>query len=304
MNKQLRSALYGALVGDALGVPYEFHYFDIPTLDEIEMTPPANFRRSHAMVPPGTYSDDGALMLALAESLYIVPTLDTHDFATRMLAFMQTGMYAVDNVLFDIGFQTRQGLQAFANGAPPTAAGPNAEENNGNGSLMRVLPVAFLPVSNALTVEIAMRQSLPTHGHPRSQIACAMYALIAKGLIKGKEFNQARDDAGAYMLETFLHKWEEEISLFLDDERKDGEGTGYVVDTYWSAIDVIEETETYEECVQYAIALGNDTDTTACVAGGLAGLIYGYDAIPQRWLDALRGKLFIESVIDRFESIL
>lgn len=304
MNPKLRSAIYGALVGDALGVPYEFHYFDIPTLDEIEMQPPATFRRSHNTVPIGTYSDDGALMLALMDSLCVVPTLDAHGFAERMLSFMQTGQYAVDNVLFDIGFQTQQALQEFQAGTPATLCGGRDERDNGNGSLMRVLPVAFLGVSDLLTIDIAMQQSLPTHGHIRSQIACAIYALIAKGLIAGKTLDKARDHAGGLVLDTFIHKHEEEVSMFLDDERKPGTGTGYVLDTYWSVIDVLEETDSYEDAVKYAIALGNDTDTTACVAGGLAGIMYGYEAIPQRWRDVMRGTDKVEEILSRFASVL
>lgn len=295
----IRGALYGALVGDALGVPYEFHLFDIPARVNIEMQPPVGFRRSHIDTPIGTYSDDGALMLALMDSLTDFESLHLVDFATNMVGFMNRGSYAVGERIFDIGFQTRQGLKEFEAGTHPSKSGPKDERDNGNGSLMRVLPVAFLIVSDEETIRIAMEQSLPTHGHIRSQLVCALYALVAKNVLAGLPLLDSLN-AAMNSMEALDSEHHDELELIYNAGDKLGEGTGYVVDCFWSAFDCLRNTGSYEECVQAAVWLGNDTDTTACVAGGLAGAYYGFYAIPKRWRDVLRGKDLVEHILKRY----
>jgi ADP-ribosyl-[dinitrogen reductase] hydrolase len=81
------------------------------------------------------------------------------------------------------------------------------------------------------------------------------------------------------------------------------QGSGYVVDSLWSAIRCVLATSDYEGCVRSAIALGNDTDTTACIAGGLAGIFYGEHGIPDRWRSALNGKVIVEDLLSRLARI-
>ena len=105
--------LYGLLIGDALGVPYEFHRpQDIPPYGEIEMTPPPGFRRAHRGVPPGTWSDDGAQALCLLESLAVCGRFSLEDFSRRLSDWYQSGAWAVDGVVFDVGIQTGEALSA------------------------------------------------------------------------------------------------------------------------------------------------------------------------------------------------
>ncbi|MFL5446323.1 MAG: ADP-ribosylglycohydrolase family protein, partial [Myxococcales bacterium] len=100
---RMEGGILGLLVGDALGVPYEFHGpTEIPASDDIEMDPPPDFRRSHAGTPPGTWSDDGAQALALLASLLERGRLDLDDFAARLLAWFERGEYAVDDRVFDV----------------------------------------------------------------------------------------------------------------------------------------------------------------------------------------------------------
>ena len=125
-HERLEGAILGLLVGDALGVPYEFYDpRDLPAPAELEMTPPAGFRRAHAGVPPGTWSDDGAQALALLASLLERGKLDLDDFGRRLVQWYETGYMAVDNIVFDIGVQTSQAIWAMLAGAPAQTAGPN-----------------------------------------------------------------------------------------------------------------------------------------------------------------------------------
>ncbi len=288
----MAGGLWGQLVGDACGVPYEFHAAaEIPPFASIEMSPPAGFRRSHRGVPVGTYSDDGAQALCLLASLLDRGALDPADFARRVVAWYEDGYLAVDGQVFDCGVQTGQAIRALMGGAAPLEAGPVSEQANGNGSLMRVLPLALW--HQGLDVELvrdAHRQSSVTHGHPRSQVCCALYCLWARRILEEDPEPWKTAVEGLREIYDGDVKWLGELEFHVrPDDLSPGRGSGYVVDCLRSARWAVEQGG-YEEVIRASIALGNDTDTTACVAGGIAGLRDGLDAIPIRWREALRGQ--------------
>ena len=305
VTDRLAGGLIGLLVGDALGVPYEFHPPDrLPPLAEIEFVPSVGFRRAHYGTPPGTWSDDGAQALALLASLLDRGRLDLDDFARRLLAWADHGEYAVDGRVFDIGGQTSRAFARLRAGVPPTEAGPSGEWENGNGSLMRVLPLALWHTgSDAVLVADAQRQSLPTHGHPRSQVCCALYCLWARRI-----FQDAADpwrEAVATLRALYVPASRERAELedhVRPDEAPGGKGSGYVVDCLNSARLAV-GAGCYEDVVKAAVALGNDTDTTACVAGGIAGLRDGVEAIPRRWCEALRGQEVVIPLLQRLIAV-
>ena len=289
------------LVGDALGVPYEFKRpSQLPPLEQIEMTPPAGFRRTHAGVPVGTWSDDGAQMLALLTSLVECGRLDLDDLGARFLSWLRTGAYTPDGQVFDIGIQTREALDNLARGAAAEEAGPRGERKNGNGSLMRVLPIAlWCEGDDAELVDLAMRQSLVTHGHLRSQLCCALYTLWARRTIERTRdpWRDAVDALRSLYPFGSQERTELDEKICPDDERHPN-GGGYVVDCLHSARWAVAQ-GSYEKVVKHAVALGEDTDTTACVAGGIAGLRDGAGAIPERWRSALLGMEIVTPLIDQ-----
>lgn len=295
---RLRGCLLGLLVGDALGVPYEFHGPEsIPSHSDIEMTPPTGFDRAHAGVPPGTWSDDGAQALALLDALLRDRDLDLHALAINLLDWARDGKFTPDGKVFDIGLQTQRAFQALTSGAAPAAAGPADERDNGNGSLMRCLPVLMVAPSRDSAIALSFKQSMITHGHIRAQLCCALCCLTGMGILEGQSAPDAVRAAEDELLGRYAGLVEEaELKIVLDGRFYPPQGSGYVVDSFWSAIHCLLSTRSYEDCVKRAIALGNDTDTTAAIAGGLAGLLYGEAAIPNRWLAALRGKKLVESL--------
>ena len=304
-NERFRAGLYGLLIGDALGVPYEFHdAADLPPESEIEMTPPRGFRRAHRSVPPGTWSDDGAQALCLLESLVHDRALDLADFSRRLLAWYERGHMTPDGQVFDVGIQTSRALDELRHGADPASAGPRGERDNGNGALMRCLPVVFVAASDDEAVRLAMRQGLVTHGHLRSQLCCALYALIARRLLQGVDTREALAQAEAELRGRFegAGAAAAEMERVLDARREPARGSGYVVDSLWSAVDCLLNTADVETCLRRAVALGNDTDTTAAIAGGLAGLAHGFHAIPSRWVDALRGRAKADALLEALSS--
>ncbi len=290
----------GLLVGDALGVPYEFHAASaIP--EPIEYMPPLGFRRAHAGVPPATYSDDGAQALALLDSLLTRGRLDVDDLAARIVAWYARGDYAVDGRVFDVGTQTSEAIRALRAGVPALEAGPRDERKNGNGALMRVLPLALVHSGpDAALVADAEAQSQITHGHAQSRTASALYCLWARRLLEGEA------DAWGAAVEALrsIAPLGDERRVVLDallapEPRIPGRGSGWVVDTVRSARDVLEAHTDYADVVRAAIRLGDDTDSTAAVAGGLAGVRAGETAIPARWRDALRGRELIDPLVER-----
>ncbi len=284
LPERLEGAVYGHLCGDALGVPYEFT--PAAAIGEVEW-------RGHGTYdqPPGTWSDDGALMLALLDSL-LDCGFDTADQARRALAWREEGAYAPGGLVFDIGNATSAALRALRSGAPAEEAG--AVEAQGNGSLMRILPVALVcrAEDDDALAEKAVRASRVTHGSAEAQIACALYVLIVRRMLLGdrdrartltsrwaacapgwsgrdcRARRRPREPAAAVgVLDAFV-AW------------SGRSGRGRVVDSFWSAWDAFAAAGDYEAAVTGAVTFGNDTDTTAAIAGGLAGAYFGIEAIP------------------------
>jgi ADP-ribosyl-[dinitrogen reductase] hydrolase len=300
-QERISGGLIGLLVGDALGVPYEFHPPQaIPPFAQIEFDPPANFRRSYPDILPGTWSDDGAQALCLLASVLTCRCLDPEDLGFRLLSWYEHGLFAVDNRVFDVGIQTSKALNALRSGVPADRAGPAEERSQGNGSLMRVLPLALWHRgSDEALVRDARMQSRVTHGHVRVQLCCALYCLWARRIMQQVEAPWA--DAVATLRRLCAEEIEAiaELDGFIrPDEPPKGTGTGYAVDCLHSARWAVEQGD-YEQVVKAAIALGEDTDTTACVAGGIAGLRDGIGAIPDRWRHNLRGQELVEPLLER-----
>lgn len=297
---RLEGGLLGLLVGDAVGVPYEFHLPDaLPPVDAIDLIPPPGFARAHARVPPGTWSDDGAHALCLLASLLHCGRLDPDDLGRRLVNWQDWGYLAVDGEVFDVGVQTSRALQALRTGTPALDAGPAGEHDNGNGSLMRVLPLALWHRgSDDELARDAALQSRVTHGHLRAQLCCALYCLWVRRTLDGARdpWRDAVDALRTRHADGTPARAELEWSLRPDDP-PDGRGSGYVVDTLRSARLALGAGD-YERVVRAAIALGRDTDTTAAVAGGVAGVRDGVDAIPARWRDALRGRELVQPLLD------
>ncbi|WP_282005831.1 ADP-ribosylglycohydrolase family protein [Propioniciclava sinopodophylli] len=301
--ERIRGAVLGHLVGDALGVPYEFHEPDaLP--QRVTMTPPAGFPRAHASVPPGTWSDDGAHMLALLDSLVTCGRLDPDDLARRFVAWYERGAYAVGQQVFDVGIQTGRAILALRAGAPALAAGASDERANGNGSLMRVLPLGLWHRgSDAALCADAADSSRITHAHVRSLVCCQVYSLWVRRLLDGADTASGFEDAVAAFRAVHGARSAEvaefETRVMPADATYTLGGSGYVVDTFRAAVLLNRDGCSYEEVVRAAIALGHDTDTTACVAGGIAGLVHGVGAIPDLWLAALREADVASGLVER-----
>lgn len=254
MRATLRDCMLGQAIGDALGVPYEFRARG--TFECTDMVGHGSHNQ-----PAGTWSDDTSMALATCDSIREIRQVDIEDMRKRFLAWYHDGAYTVDG-LFDIG-----GCTAHALDEGHGQAGPR---DNGNGSLMRILPLAFTDASD----DVIRAVSAITHAHRTSMEACVRMVHVARELRVGKTPEAVSELAGVPQ----------------DDIRSGG----YVLDTERAALWCLANTTSYKDCVLAAVNLGDDTDTTAAVAGGLAGIAYGWRAIPDAWLEKLRGRDVIE----------
>lgn len=296
LNDKIKGGLYGAIIGDAVGVPYEFHSsISIPQYDDIDIIPPADFNRSWDHIAAGTYSDDGAQILCLAECLHDhkFSAVELHEVLRK---WMRDGYMSVDSLTFDVGSQTSTALQVDVGTVRNTL---NQEQFNGNGSLMRTLPIVFEFHTPNDIILMAKEMSSTTHPHIRSQLCCAWYCLIAHYLLAGWNIHDAIDRSFADLIDN-QSDFSNEVLFIKNFEHSEFTGTGYVVDSFWSALAAVWRSTSYEDAIKKAIQYGNDTDTTACIAGGLAGIIYGYSNIPERWIRNLRGHELIGLVASKY----
>lgn len=275
-------ALYGHLCGDAFGVPYEF----LPP-ERIPAEPTWRGGGSHAQ-PAGTWSDDGALMLCTVESLLACDRLDPEDCGARFVRWWRHGHQAAGGVVFDIGTTTRAALARLERGVRALEAGPNGASDNGNGSLMRILPLALWTSRDepAAIVATAQDGSRLTHGHAQSRLCCALHNLLVARLLDGVPPAEAWAAAVAELRSRTSGAEAEVLERILAEPRRSG--GGWVVDCLHSARESAAGAADYVAAVTAAVRLGHDTDTTACVAGGLAGAVFGDAAIPAEWRAGLR----------------
>jgi ADP-ribosylglycohydrolase len=290
---RLAGGVWGHLIGDAMGVPYEFTPAE--AIERVEW----GHRGTHGQ-PPGTWSDDGALMLALLDSL-LSNGFDVEDQARCALMWLDENAYA-PGPLFDIGNTTHAALQRLKSGVPAAEAGGAGEADNGNGSLMRILPVALVDRNGSLetVVDHAIRASALTHRHPRSQLVCAVYCLVARSLLHGEPREHAASRACEAVRDLVSESHVGELPTV--ERFTTPTGSGYVVDTFWSAWSVFASSGSFAETIERAIRFGSDTDTTAAVAGGLAGIYWGRSGIPAEWLSALRGREIVEPLVARLSA--
>ena len=250
---KIYGGFFGFCVGDMLGVPVEFS-----TRSERENDPVEELRAYGTYHQTfGTWSDDTSLMLCLIDALNV--GFSQEKLKENMIDFYTRGKFTPHGEVFDIGNATRDAIHNMIQGIPPVDCGGKREKDNGNGSLMRILPLAF--VSRSYTdeelIKFVENVSSFTHAHDRSKFACIFYVKLAAELFAGKEKMEA-------VLWLFFH------------------------------------TESYRDVVLNAVNLGGDTDTIAALAGGITGIYYGFQSIPDNWVQNICRKHEISDMISTF----
>ena len=289
MAATLRAAVYGQAVGDALGVPFEFNPRD--TFRCVDMVGHGTHDQ-----PAGTWSDDTAMMLGTLDSLADNNgTVNVDDMRDKFVAWARNGEYTPDGKVFDIGRTTSYALGS--------GKGRDGERDNGNGSLMRIIPLAFVDCSD----DDIRAVSAITHAHEISTSACVRFIHAARLLIAespawlaSASDGDAGDDSDIRDRRAAVIDRAWAIAEVPDPHvtsRSEVRSSGFVLATLEASFWCLTTTDCYEDCVREAVNLGSDTDTTAAVAGALAGIVYGYDANP--WTGVMRGTDLLDRLIDK-----
>lgn len=312
----IKTVMLGHAVGDALGVPVEFM-----SREELVKNPVTDMRGFGTYnVPAGCWSDDTSMALATLDSLK-KGRVDYEEIMDNFSAWLTRDEYTPTGVLFDVGGVCRSSIVNYIKnvGIRAVDCGLSTEYSNGNGSLMRIHPIAlylfFKGLTNKEGIEIIHNASALTHAHKRSKIGCGIYAFVLWELLSGVKCDKTSIIKGICKALDF-YKDEEEIKHYterlsrliseidcnlqntgaLNVLEQDIKSTGYVVDSLEAALWCLLATDSYKECVLKAVNLGEDTDTIGAIAGGLAGALYGFDSIQKAWLNILKKTDYIENM--------
>lgn len=308
----LKSAILGMAVGDALGVPVEFM-----SRQELKRDPVISMRAygTHGQ-PIGTWSDDSTMAFCLMEML--AKGYDLRDLATRFLNWYRHSYWTPHGDVFDMGNATRQAILQFERGVEPSEAGGKSIDSNGNGSLMRIIPLLFYikDMDIAQRWQITKDVSSVTHGHFISYFSCFIYLEYARLLLQGLDKSEAyktmiqtvnnfalAQDFSPKLLDTFqrILNAKESIEKLPEHEIQ---SSGYVLHSLEASFWCLLKYNSYSDTVLAAVNMGSDTDTTAAIVGGLAGILYKEEGIPGTWVANLVRYDDIVNLIERMERKL
>ena len=310
--KIIKGMLLGLATGDALGVPVEFEMRR--TLQENPVVSMRSFGSWNQ--PAGTWSDDTSLTIAAMESISRLKKIDYLDVMENFLKWYERDEFTATGERFDIGNTTRSAIVRFSRKLlPPNKCGATEGSSNGNGSLMRILPATlYLYFTRGQIggdeLKIIHEFSALTHGHAISKTACGIYSLIAAQILSGKNISEAilAGMAAARVFygedkafKNFSRLRDENFAALPEDKIS---ASGYVVSTLEAALWCLLNTDNYKSLALKAVNLGEDSDTTAAVAGGLAGIFYGADKIPAEWLATLKRRDYLEKICEDFAAVL
>ena len=326
--EQIKAVMLGHAVGDALGVPVEF--CEREELDEEPVTDMMGYGTYD--VPAGAWSDDTSMSLATLDAL-TQRDVGYYETIERFLGYtvimdnfvkwLIKGKYTPNGKTFDVGNTCFTAISEYAlslckakNGDDDICVGMDPalqyglydERSNGNGSLMRIHPLILYVYVKNLPFEkwrwIVEESSMLTHAHKRSIMGCLIYAHVLLHLLDSRDksaVKRALWEAKKNLqdLPEFSHYDRIFDEDFANLPREQIKSSGYVVDTLEAALWCVLTTNNYRDCVLKAVNLGGDTDTIAAIAGGFAGALYGYDAIPKEWLNTLLRRDYIEQLCER-----
>ena len=296
-SNRMLSGLIGLCIGDALGVPVEFS-----TREGLKKHPVTDMI-GYGMhdQPKGTWSDDSSLTFCLGESL--CDGYDIFDIAAKIKSWYKEGRWTAYDEVFDIGRTTLESIERLIKGKSPFESGGRQSKDNGNGSLMRILPLAFYLqniTDTSYKYKVIKEVSMITHAHPRAILACAIYVDYAISLLKGNSIQNAMYEMKENIINFYNNEstYTDELEYYkriLSEElinctENEISSSGYVVDTLEASLWCFMTTHDYESAVLKAVNLGGDTDTIAALVGGLAGIYYGMNEMPYKWIEMIPKK--------------
>lgn len=303
----ITDTILGFVVGDAMGVPVEFESREYLKENKIEKME----GYMSYMQPAGTWSDDSSMTLATIDSIIERKTIDYEDMMNKFVNWYQDAAYTATDMMFDIGNTTREALKLYLDGFEPLNCGFGGIYDNGNGSLMRMLPIAlytyYKNIKDEMLYEIVKDTSSLTHSHPISIMGCYIYVKFIHFLIETKDKNNSYNNIKNINYQKYFDK--ETIlkydKLFDDIYKRNIDeicSSGYIVSTLEAVFYVILNNNTYKDAILEAINLGEDTDTIGAITGSIISIIS--NDIPENWLRELKKRQLVDEISKEFEKCL
>ena len=299
--------IFGVATGDAMGFPVQFYKRE--QAKALNVTGMVAHRSGN--YPAGSWSDDTSMTLALADSLCEKDSLDYGDIMGRFSDWFGKGRYTPGGKAYDVGRTCFRALMRYHDGVAPLDCGGLAKTDNGNGSLMRISPLALYlrkeygsdAFANVKAFTAVHNVSRLTHAHPIALVGCDIFVAVLLSLMDGTQ-KDAAVLRGMEQVRAYADRRPEFKSAFAEYARI-GEAdfsllpeskiasSGYVVDTLEAALWCFLTTDSYRSCIIKVLGLGKDTDSIGAVAGAMAGIYYAGSEeqdIPKEWSDALQGQ--------------
>lgn len=309
LEQKTKGALFGCAIGDALGVPVEFKSREEMAINPITDFEPFNEKK----LPPGTFSDDASMTFCVAESLlngYNIP-----DMADKFVRWYKEGYWGAHGTCFGSGGTTRNALDRVINGESAYSTGGSRDDENGNGSLMRISPMVF-ELLNEPNINIRFQKikeaSSITHAHFISVFSCFIYIEFCIELLKNNppkesyknmqksvtKFIENKKVGSKYinLFDRILHQQIYEI------DKKEINSNGHALWSLESSLWCFLTTNNFKDAVLTAVNLGGDTDTTAAITGAVAGMFYGFDQLPEKWVKGLVKSEEINALANKFHN--
>lgn len=315
-----KDGIFGVVVGDALGDSVQFmsrnEVLNRGLVMGMEDGGPFN-------TPAGTWTDDSAMTLATLASIVDKKDIDLEDIMDRFVAWLKNGEYTPFGYSFDIGMTCEQAISFYIRTRNVNTCGRTGEYANGNGALMRIMPACLYyyqkqvsgKISEKEAVEGVIKVASLTHNHLRTNICNGFYYFMVKSILDAKAadhhesltdlLQEGINNAISYFNEVVGGKLEMnhikrifDLENFKDTDESDISSSGYVVHTLEATVWSLINTDSFERALLKAVNLGDDSDTVGAITGGLAGLYYGYDVIPDEWLNVIQKREWIEDMIN------
>lgn len=278
INDRLQGCLVGLACGDAVGTTLEFRKRGSFTpISDMVGGGPFNLL-------PGQWTDDTSMALCLAHSLLFKKEFDPVDQMNRYCNWYHHGYMSSTGTCFDIGTTVSKALDSYLKTQYPFS-GAVDDRSSGNGSLMRIAPIAiFYYRQPELLLKFAGESSRTTHGSSECIDSCRYFVSLLSAAFTASDKAQLLNTSY-----TAICKKVQDITkgTYLNKSYDELTGSGYVIESLESALWCFHHSHSFAEAILLAANIGNDADTTAAICGQIAGAFYGYHAIPEHWRKTL-----------------
>ena len=319
-SKLTTDALLGQAIGDAFGVPVEFlsrqevRRINLRNMSGKDVSPIIASRWG-TLIPKGSWSDDTSMTVAsMASFIQNCGKIDYNNQMDQFVKWWKENAYCCLDYPFGLGGCISIALHHYRIGIPALECGCTGFLDNGNGSLMRILPFSLYCIFHGLdlndTEEVISNASGITHAHAISRMSCFIWTEFLRQIILSSSITAAVHHVESLSYDRWFPKEALDALSFVTKGQiqavteKDIGETGYVVDTLYSAFFSLIHSTDFEHSILTAVNLGYDTDTAAAITGMAAGILYGAEQIPAQWMNDLRSKELLVKTAQEFAEVI